>query len=124
MKKKESKLPAPKRLRLGDYDVLQTLGTGSFGRVRLSKESRTKKFVAIKILKKAEIIRLKQVDHIMSECCILGSINHPFIVRFLPLIYAMPLIGEPGWSSPRRQVPVYGTGVCSWRRTIHLFTFG
>ena len=53
---------------------------GSFGRVRLAKETRSKKYVAIKILKKAEIIRLKQVDHIVSECCLLGSINHPFIV--------------------------------------------
>ncbi len=88
MKKKDSKLPPPKRLRLGDYEVLQTLGTGSFGRVRLAKESRNKKYVAIKILKKAEIIRLKQVDHIMSECCILGSINHPFIVRFFVLLAA------------------------------------
>lgn len=34
----------------------------------------------MKILKKAEIIRLKQVDHIISECCILAAINHPFIV--------------------------------------------
>eukprot|EP01017_Pseudomicrothorax_dubius_P046202 TRINITY_DN8106_c0_g1_i3.p1 TRINITY_DN8106_c0_g1~~TRINITY_DN8106_c0_g1_i3.p1 ORF type:complete len:281 (-),score=88.91 TRINITY_DN8106_c0_g1_i3:204-1046(-) len=35
----------------------------------------------MKILKKAEIIRLKQVDHIMSEYKILGMINHPFIVN-------------------------------------------
>jgi serine/threonine protein kinase len=56
---------------------------GSFGRVRLAKENKTKKFYAIKILKKAEIIRLKQVDHIVSECCILGMINHPFIVLSL-----------------------------------------
>ncbi len=53
---------------------------GSFGRVRLAKDPRDKKYVAVKILKKAEIIRLKQVDHIVSECCILGMISHPFIV--------------------------------------------
>jgi len=28
MKKKDAKLPPPKRLKLGDYDVMQTLGTG------------------------------------------------------------------------------------------------
>jgi serine/threonine protein kinase len=53
---------------------------GSFGRVRLAREKSAKKFLAIKILKKAEVIRLKQVDHIVSECCILGMIQHPFIV--------------------------------------------
>ncbi len=34
----------------------------------------------MKILKKAEIIRLKQVDHVISENTILANINHPFIV--------------------------------------------
>lgn len=28
MKKKDAKLPPPKRLKLSDYEVLQTLGTG------------------------------------------------------------------------------------------------
>lgn len=28
MKKKESKLPLPKKLKLENYDILQTLGTG------------------------------------------------------------------------------------------------
>jgi len=79
---KKGQLPPPKKLKLAEYDILQTLGTGSFGRVRLGLEQRIRKYVAIKILKKAEIIRLKQVDHIMSECCILGSINHPFIVNY------------------------------------------
>merc|ERR1712028_293196 len=36
--------------------------------------------MALKILKKAEIIRLKQVDHIMSEKAILQKINHPMII--------------------------------------------
>lgn len=83
MKRKDASLPPPKRLKLSEYEILQTLGTGSFGRVRLAKDIRMKKYVAVKILKKAEIIRLKQVDHIISECCILGSIKHPFIVLFL-----------------------------------------
>ena len=36
--------------------------------------------MAIKSLKKAEIIRIKQVDHVISENNILASIAHPFIV--------------------------------------------
>ena len=91
MKKKDSKLPPPKKLKLDQYEIQTTLGTGkckknsvgSFGRVRLAKEIKTKKNYAVKILKKAEIIRLKQVDHIISECCILGIINHPFIVNVI-----------------------------------------
>lgn len=56
---------------------------GSFGRVRIAKKKGTDRYVAVKILKKAEIIKLKQVDHIMNETNILGQITHPFIVRIL-----------------------------------------
>ncbi len=71
----------PKKLKLSDYELGQTLGTGSFGRVKISKNKVTGKYYAIKILKKAEIIKLKQVDHIMNEVRILSIINHPFLVR-------------------------------------------
>ena len=37
--------------------------------------------------KKAEIIKLKQVDHIMNEIRILTMIDHPFLVRLLIVIY-------------------------------------
>ena len=33
------------------------------------------------MLKKSEIIRLKQVDHIHSEFNILSQLSHPFIVK-------------------------------------------
>ena len=33
------------------------------------------------MLKKSEIIRLKQVDHIYSEYSILSLLSHPFIVE-------------------------------------------
>jgi protein kinase A len=71
----------PRKIKLGDYQLDRTLGTGSFGRVKLSKHKTSGKFVAIKILKKAEIIKLKQVDHIMNEIRILTMIDHPFLVK-------------------------------------------
>ena len=71
----------PKKLKLNDYDLGQTLGTGSFGRVKISKAKVSGRYFAIKILKKAEIIKLKQVDHIMNEVRILSVIDHPFLVR-------------------------------------------
>jgi len=69
-------------VRLQDYEILQTLGTGSFGRVRLAKQKSNEKPVALKMLKKCEILRLKQVDHIQSEFKILNQITHPFIVKY------------------------------------------
>ena len=39
----------------------------------------------MKRLKKADIIKLRQVDHCISENTILADIDHPFLVRFLLL---------------------------------------
>jgi len=48
--------------------------------VRLAKHKSSGNYVAIKALKKAEIIRIRQVDHVISENNILGAISPPFIV--------------------------------------------
>ncbi len=72
-------LPTP--LSLTDFDLGVTLGTGSFGRVRFATHRGTGSFWAIKMLKKAEVIRLQQVEHMISEKNILSNLDHPFIVR-------------------------------------------
>ncbi len=69
---------AKKKISLTDYTVGVTLGTGSFGRVKLAKNKKTGEFSALKILKKHDIIKLKQVDHVISENTILMDIDHPF----------------------------------------------
>jgi len=65
------------------YCFLTSLGTGTFGRVRQVQilGDRTKKIYALKMLKKTEIVRLNQVEHIKSEKKILMKIKHPFIVN-------------------------------------------
>ena len=64
-----------------DFQMMQTVGTGTFGRVRVSKHIETGMIVALKALKKSEVIRLKQVEHINNEKAILAMINHPFICK-------------------------------------------
>lgn len=63
------------------FHLGDTLGTGTFGRVRVVSYNHNKTYYfALKMLKKSEIIRLKQVEHIKSEKAILQEIGHPFIV--------------------------------------------
>jgi serine/threonine protein kinase len=64
--------------KLDDFELLTTLGTGSFGRVRFAKHKATGAYHAIKMLKKGEILRLKQVDHIISG---MGEVNWAELVK-------------------------------------------
>jgi protein kinase X len=69
---------------LNDFNFISTLGTGTFGRVRLVKHRDDPPEalpLALKCLKKNEIIRLKQIEHVKSEKSILQRINHPYIVN-------------------------------------------
>mmetsp|Transcript_6142 Transcript_6142/g.13559 ORF Transcript_6142/g.13559 Transcript_6142/m.13559 type:complete len:172 (-) Transcript_6142:775-1290(-) len=68
-------------LDLKALEIKDTLGTGSFGRVRLVKVLSDGKFFALKILKKSEVIYLKQVEHVKTEKKILDEIEHPYIVN-------------------------------------------
>ena len=69
-------------INLSDYEMGETLGTGSFGRVKIAKNKKTGEFVAIKIMKKMEILKSKQADHISNEIKILSMIEHPFVITF------------------------------------------
>jgi serine/threonine protein kinase len=60
-------------------DLLETLGTGTFGRVRLVRSLSDKKYYALKLMKKARIVRLKQVEHIQNEVRILSRVRCIFI---------------------------------------------
>ena len=69
---------------LNDYEYLAVLGRGHFGKVLLAEERKTKDLVAIKVLKKGDIISRDEVDSLMSEKRIfetVNSIRHPFLVN-------------------------------------------
>jgi len=76
-----AEIPKFTNLTLESYKLLDTLGTGSFGRVRLVQYLANDCYYALKILKKSEVIYLKQVEHVKTEKHILEKISHPFIVN-------------------------------------------
>ncbi|EGG03778.1 uncharacterized protein MELLADRAFT_78487 [Melampsora larici-populina 98AG31] len=69
------------RYALADFDLIRTLGTGSFGRVHLSKSRHNGRGYAIKVLNKQKVVSLKQVEHTNSEREMLGRVRHPFLVN-------------------------------------------
>ncbi|OZJ01746.1 cAMP-dependent protein kinase catalytic subunit PRKX [Bifiguratus adelaidae] len=66
---------------LNEFEILETLGTGTFGRVHLTRHAPTKSYYAMKVLKKVEVVRLKQVEHINAEREILSGVRFPFLVE-------------------------------------------
>ena len=78
------KMPPLNCTSIEDFDVGVTLGTGSFGRVRFATHNGTSQHYAIKMLRKSDVIKFNQVEHIKSEKEILTSLSlgqHPFIVN-------------------------------------------
>ena len=96
-------------------------GTGTFGRVRLCEapdlRSALEKtpapvgpiihsancFFALKIMKKSEVVRLKQVEHIKNEKEILQDVNHPFIVVLCAACHGPALSGQGGLEGGARR---------------------
>ncbi|CBZ38300.1 protein kinase A catalytic subunit isoform 2, partial [Leishmania donovani] len=69
--------------KLSDFELKNTLGTGSFGRVRIAHRKGTEEYYAIKCLRKREIIKMKQQQHVAQEKGILMELCHPFIVNMM-----------------------------------------
>ncbi|KAK2075312.1 hypothetical protein P8C59_009447 [Phyllachora maydis] len=77
------------KLTAHDFCRLRTLGTGTFARVVLARlandpEPERSRVYALKMLRKTEVIRLKQIDHVQHERRILADVSgHPFITNLL-----------------------------------------
>ena len=65
---------------LADFQIQRTLGTGSFGRVHLVQSKHNQRYYAIKVLKKAQVVKMKQIEHTNDERKMLQRVKHPFLI--------------------------------------------
>jgi len=65
---------------LQDFTINRTLGTGSFGRVHLVQSKHNQRFYAVKVLKKQQVVKMKQVEHTNDERRMLQKVKHPFLI--------------------------------------------
>jgi protein-serine/threonine kinase len=70
-----------KKPQLEDFEMLSTLGKGSFAKVVLVRYKGDTQLYAMKILKKKEITARNEEDHIRSERKILEDAKSPFVVK-------------------------------------------
>ena len=68
------------KYQLSDFAIQRTLGTGSFGRVHLVQSRHNQRFYAVKVLKKQQVVKMKQVEHTNDERRMLGLVKHPFLI--------------------------------------------
>ncbi|KAJ3406467.1 hypothetical protein CcCBS67573_g03961 [Chytriomyces confervae] len=68
---------------ISDFKLIKTVGTGSFGRVHLALHTKTNTYVALKVLRKLDVVKLKQVEHTLDEKRILEALCNgcPFLVH-------------------------------------------
>ena len=71
---------------LTNYEFIQTIGEGTFGKVKLALHNLTQEKVAIKILEKNKIKNQKDLERIEKEIKYLKMLNHPNIVKIYEII--------------------------------------
>jgi protein kinase A len=73
--------PTKQTAKLEDFHLQRTVGTGSFGRVMIVQHN--DQSLALKIMEKQTIVKLKQIEHTLSEKRILQAIKFPFLVNLI-----------------------------------------
>ncbi|UJR23274.1 hypothetical protein I4U23_026291 [Adineta vaga] len=66
---------------INSFDIIRTVGTGTFGRVQLVCHRETNTFYALKLMSIRQVVESKQVEHVRNEKKILTMTDHPFLVR-------------------------------------------
>ena len=67
--------------KVGDYEIGEILGEGSFGIVKKAVHSKTKETVAIKIIDKEKVKKDSMIENLKKEVSILMVVDHPNIVN-------------------------------------------
>jgi len=68
-------------LKFSDLNTLAVLGSGTFGRVTLVQDKKSKSVFALKAMLKSEIVAHKQQANVMNEKNVMISSNHTFVLR-------------------------------------------
>jgi len=73
------------RVSIKDFDLLNVVGKGSFGKVMQVRKKDNDKIYAMKVLNKKTILERNELEHTKAEKNILQKLVHPFLVN---LVYA------------------------------------
>lgn len=69
------------KITINNFEILKKLGSGGFSTVYLVQKKDTSELMAMKAIKKREIIEKRQFEELRREKQILHGLNHPFLVN-------------------------------------------
>ncbi|XP_050367945.1 uncharacterized protein LOC126786228 [Argentina anserina] len=83
LEQKETEYMHLQRHKMGvdDFQLLTIIGRGAFGEVRICREKSTGQVYAMKKLKKSEMLRRGQVEHVKAERNLLAEVDSAYIVK-------------------------------------------
>lgn len=70
-----------KKIGVKDFEPLNIIGRGAFGEVRICKFKETGEVVAMKKMKKSEMLYKNQVSHVKAERDVLVKAKNPWVVE-------------------------------------------
>lgn len=72
--------------RIGKYQIIKTLGEGSFGKVKLAEHSTTGQRVALKIINRKTLAKSDMQGRVEREISYLRLLRHPHIIKLYDVI--------------------------------------
>lgn len=72
-------IPTP--ISINDFTIIEEIGNGQYGKVKLAKKKDTGDFFAIKVIHKQKLVEMEKMNMIMCERNILSKASCPFIVQ-------------------------------------------
>ena len=67
-------------IHLHSFEIIEEVGSGSFGKVFKVQKKHTEEIYALKSLNQMTLRQRKQLKYAIAECKILKSIRHPYIL--------------------------------------------
>ena len=77
------------QIRIGNYTILNSIGSGTFGKVKMAIHSFTGHKVALKILNRRRIVHLNMVARLKREVQYLQMLGNPHVIKLYEDIYIM-----------------------------------
>jgi serine/threonine protein kinase len=86
---KEAKKEKAVKPKITDFDIMEVVGIGNFGKVHKAYNKKSERIVALKVLKKESVAAMKHVDHIINEREVLQYLsdrNKQFLEELQPTL--------------------------------------